>query len=92
MGQELMTVVPSRMSVGDDTFDPSIGHRLCIEIGGLRQEQVVAYDVEAGWIDRVVLDIDGKAVFDRKGEAVATERVTGTVVVILLPEGGGSKV
>ncbi|ETI63007.1 hypothetical protein C100_14970 [Sphingobium sp. C100] len=87
-----MTGAPSRYSIEDRDYDPALGCRLHIELNGIRQDKVIAYDAEAGWVDRHEVDAAGLPVIDRTRETISVERVTGLVAVTLLPEGGGSKV
>lgn len=87
-----MIDLPIRYSVHSADWDPAIGSRLCIKVDGVEQHRVIAYDAEAGWVDRYETDLQGHIVVDRQGERASVERVSGRVTVALRPEGGGSKV
>ncbi|PHP20319.1 hypothetical protein CG471_07920 [Sphingobium sp. IP1] len=84
-----MMDIPSRLSIDDADIDWDIAARLRIELNGTEQHRVVAYDAEAGWVDRHEVDVAGDVVIDRVRGQVSIERVTGLVVVSFLPEGGG---
>lgn len=87
-----MIAAPVRYSVHSPDWDPSVGCRLCIKVSGVEQHRVIAYDAEAGWVDRYETDLQGHIVVDRRGEKASVERISGRVTVALRPEGGGSKV
>lgn len=87
-----MTVAPMRYSVSQPDFDPELGCRLIIRVNGTELKDVSAYDAEAGWVERLERDIEGKPVLLKARGEFAIERVKGAVAVDLLPEGGGPKV
>jgi len=78
--------IPTRYSVFDEDFDWDLGHRLIISLDGVEQEQVVAYDIEAGTVTRNKLNEAGEVYVDPVLEEVAKETVHGTVTVTLKPE------
>ncbi|WP_311270503.1 hypothetical protein [Sphingobium sp. WCS2017Hpa-17] len=79
-------IVPVRYSIHQKDFDPAIGRCLLISLDGVEQQAVVAYDCEAGWVDRHVLDENGQAQPDPQWRGQYwMERVTGAVTVTLTP-------
>jgi hypothetical protein len=75
-------VIPKQMSVFDADFDWRAA-RLQVSLDGVEMTNVVAYDLEAGTVDRYRADEDG--IFIREGDAIglAVERLTGEVQVTL---------
>lgn len=78
--------IPTRYSVFDEDFDWDLGHRLVISLDGIVQDQVVAYDIEAGTVLKNKLNEAGEVYLDPVLEEVAKETVHGTVTVTLNPE------
>lgn len=87
-----MTTAPTRYSASQPDFDPELGSRLVIRVNGAELKDVLAYDAEAGWVDRLERDIEGNPVLLKARGELAIERVKGAVTIDLLPKGGGSKV
>lgn len=79
-------LIPTRYAIGDDDFDPELGLRLIISLDGVVQDQVVAYDIEAGVVTKNKVDAQGEVVIDREREEVVKVNVRGAVTVTLKPE------
>ncbi|HEX7856103.1 MAG TPA: hypothetical protein VF503_20680 [Sphingobium sp.] len=77
---------PIRYSTDDPDFDPRLGRRLIVAVDGVEQQQVASYDIEAGFIERAEVGVDGKIVVTTLGN-VSIERVQGAITVTLKPEG-----
>jgi hypothetical protein len=52
-----------------------------ISVDGEIVEQVIAYDVDAGWAEGIAQDADGKAILNAAGDEFELRRLTGTVAV-----------
>ena len=74
--------IPSRLSIYDRDYDHELGRQLQIALDGQLQHKVIAFDCEAGWVERYKTNSDGRIVVDyTKGEATI-ERATGRVLVL----------
>lgn len=76
-------VIPNQMAVGDESFDAELARRLDIYLDDVKQDEVVAYDVDAGAIRRNVLGTDGKPQLNATRDAVLRETVHGKVEIVL---------
>jgi hypothetical protein len=56
-----------------------------ITMDGVAQKECTAFDVDEGWIERLKRDADGQYVRCMTAPRMATERVHGTLVVIVQP-------
>lgn len=76
---------PARYSTAEDIERPEwakIAHKLKITLDGLPAYRVLAYDVEAGTLTRLVVDRKGRALLDpRKPHQFLTQTVHGKVEV-----------
>ncbi|WP_159981903.1 MULTISPECIES: hypothetical protein [unclassified Novosphingobium] len=79
-------IIPAKGSVYDEDFDPELGRRLIISLDGVVQDQVVAYDIEAGVVTKHKVDAHGEVVVDREREEIVKVDVHGAVTVTLKPE------
>jgi hypothetical protein len=64
-------IPPVRYSVSQRDFNREIGKRLIISLDGVEQQQVVAYDCEAGSIVALKLDDAGRVQADPANRKVA---------------------
>lgn len=74
------SVIPSRLSVYDEDFDPSL-IPLIVKLDGVEVEHVVAYDIEAGTVLHCPRDEQGGVKFDPVAEEIVTEILCGVVTV-----------
>jgi len=74
-------VIPSRLSIDDLLTKEDLAFSSClvVRLDGVEQQQVVAYDIEAGTVLRNKLALNGN-VF-KEGDEIARETVTGVVTV-----------
>lgn len=75
--------LPVRLDVNDPAFKAWQGQPIAVTVDGVPQEQVTAYDTEAGTVTRHKLDAAGNAMIDYEREEFVTEVVTGQVAVSL---------
>lgn len=75
--------IPNQMALGERGFDHDLAMRLDIYLDGVKQDQVVAYDVDAGAIRRNVLGADGRPQLNATRDAVLRETVRGKVEIVL---------
>lgn len=69
---------PRKLSVKDDTPDV---FNVEIHLDGVKQEHVIDYDQESGYVTRYVQGEDGKLVIDPEKDTFKTERVPGEVLI-----------
>lgn len=84
-----MTIIPPRLSANGEhglPVNPSICRRIRIFVDGDMLRHVVAYDIEAGWVEVIEHDERGFLVH-RDGEW-STRRVHGQLRAALVPEAG----
>lgn len=75
----LTVPIPTRLAVGDETYDRDLHTGLVIHVDGVKQRNVVSYDIEAGRVTRYALDADDR--FIMRHDEIVTEVVTGRVDV-----------
>ena len=76
-------MIPVRLSIDDDGYDPAVGALLFITLDGVPQSRVVAYDAEAGWVRRYVTDEHGFVQLNEARNGFEKETVSGAVEVQL---------
>lgn len=74
-------LIPNQWSIEEGVFDPI--SRIDLYLDGVKQDQVVAYDVDAGAVRRNVLDADGGSQLNATRDAVLRETVRGKVEIVL---------
>lgn len=72
---------PQRMSVHDKDFDWAAGSIIDVLLDGIVQQEVIAYDCDAGTVTRNALDAEGKVQLTPDGHDILKETVAGTVEV-----------
>lgn len=85
-----MNTAPIRYSVDEDIRRPAtkqIGHLLDITINGVPVKRCVRYDIEAGEIERTVIDRRGNPLIDYENGECRTQIVRGHVEVTLRTDG-----
>jgi hypothetical protein len=70
---------PRRLSVSDEGFEPELGQSIEIWLDGYKQDRVLAYDCQAGTIERMKVEGFGDPIID--GDQFVTETVSGRVLV-----------
>jgi hypothetical protein len=76
-----MTDIPRKLSVSDNH---PLAPRLRIQLDGVEQRYVIAYDIDAGIVERCKLDADGHVYAE--GDEIVRETVSGVVTVELRAE------
>jgi len=77
-----MTHIPRAHSVdaADPVYQALVG-RIDIMLDGKLQQHVTAYDMDAGYVVRAVLDDEGRMQANAERDALLVEQVTGRVEV-----------
>jgi len=76
-------VIPNQWSIDDRRLGLDVALRLDIYLDGVKQDQVVAYDADAGLLRRNVLDDEGNPQLNAARDAVLRETVRGKVEIVL---------
>jgi hypothetical protein len=53
---------------------------------GIKQDHCIAVDDKEGWVERMCIDIAGRAVVDNRSGEPVFEKVYGKVVILLDPQ------
>lgn len=73
-------MIPTRVSVDDEDFDPSL-IPLIVKLNGVEIDKVVAYDMDAGTVRHCVTDERGNLVVDPVADEIVTVTTHGVVTV-----------
>lgn len=73
--------LPARYDISQADYNPEIGRRLLIKLDGIKQDMVLAYDAEQGWLIRYRTDENGQIIIDREHDRAKQETVYGVVTI-----------
>lgn len=77
-------IIPRRLGVDDMLASSDLANALRfmgVYLDGVRQEAVLAYDLDAGFIERHAVDAAGHFIVDPALEELVVEKVFGTVTI-----------